>query len=93
MKTLFRALPAVALLVGFYVMAVGLAAGLIALDVVMMLGGHFGIGSAYLLILSVPVITTLARGVFMIGARSRYGDDLAADDGACRVIGADQPGL
>ncbi|GAA1999184.1 M48 family metallopeptidase [Catenulispora subtropica] len=62
------------------------------LDVLMVASGHLGIGTVKLLAISVPVIVTLARGVFMIGARSHRDNDGEAD-GAYLVVEADQPEL
>jgi Zn-dependent protease with chaperone function len=57
-----RAVAAVGLLVGFYVLVVGVIAGLVVLDVVAVRGGVYTA-----VLFSAPVIIALLRGLFTLG--------------------------
>lgn len=90
MRTLLRALLAVVMLAGFYVLALGVVGGLAALDVAVVASGKLGFAVIKLLLVTVPVILTVFSGVLMIGSRSRRGEE--GMEGV-RLTEAEQPEL
>jgi Zn-dependent protease with chaperone function len=75
MRTLLRALLAVVMLAGFYVLALGIAGGLTTLDVYLAISGHIDFATVKLLVVTLPVILTVLSGVLMIGSRKRHGEE------------------
>jgi Zn-dependent protease with chaperone function len=70
MRTLLRALLAVALLVGYYVLAFGIVGGLAVLDIAAALSSRAYVATPILAVVTVPVIMTVLRGL-TIGRRAR----------------------
>lgn len=68
MRTSVRAVQALALLAGFYVLALGFLAALVLVDVLLLthVGQDFGSGAVRLVALSVVIAIPVVRGVFRI---------------------------